>query len=144
MGAARLYYRLVKFEHTIFALPFAIAVALFASARGSERDIVERMRFTLPLSLGVSVLANLVLFPLAGIALSLFGSEYSDQGVEILRLLADHRVVTVTGPGGVGKTRLALDLAAEESLGSGGSSVSVVDLSVVEDASRVSQSATKS
>ncbi|VXC54492.1 hypothetical protein [Nocardioides sp. AX2bis] len=72
----------------IFALPFAIAVALFASARGSERDIVDRMRLTLPLSLAISVAANLVLFPLAGFVLSLFGAEYSAQGVEVLRLLA--------------------------------------------------------
>lgn len=72
----------------IFALPFAIAVALFASARGSERDIIDRMRLTLPLSLAISVAANLVLFPLAGFVLSLFGAEYSAQGVEVLRLLA--------------------------------------------------------
>ncbi|HEY7398799.1 MAG TPA: UbiA-like polyprenyltransferase [Gaiellaceae bacterium] len=30
MGAARLYYRLVKFEHTIFALPFAYVGAVLA------------------------------------------------------------------------------------------------------------------
>src|SRR5437899_1819997 len=30
MGAARLYYRLVKFEHTIFALPFAYVGAFLA------------------------------------------------------------------------------------------------------------------
>lgn len=72
----------------IFALPFAIAVALFASARGSERDMIDRMRLTLPLSLAISVAANLVLFPLAGFVLSLFGAEYSAQGVEVLRLLA--------------------------------------------------------
>ncbi len=72
----------------IFALPYAIAIALFATARGSERDTVERMRRTLPLSLGVSALANLVLFPTAGLVLSVFGAEYSAQGVDALRLLA--------------------------------------------------------
>ena len=72
----------------IFALPFAIAVALFASARGDERDLLDRIRLTLPLSLGISLLGNLVLFPLAGPVLSLFGAEYSAQGVEVLRILA--------------------------------------------------------
>ncbi len=58
---------------------------------------------------------------------------------EIIRLLRDHRAVTVTGPGGVGKTRLALEVAAEMSE-DGGAPVRVVDLAAVEDVSRVCQS----
>lgn len=72
----------------VFALPFAISVALFASTVGSERDLRDKMRLTVPLAAGISLLANLALFPLAGVVLSVFGADYSAQGVEVLRLLA--------------------------------------------------------
>jgi len=57
---------------------------------------------------------------------------------EVVRLLNSHSVLTVTGPGGVGKTRLALDIAAEASAG-GSSAVVVVHLDAVDDPGRVSQ-----
>lgn len=71
----------------VFALPYAISVALFAAAKGDEREVLDRMRFTLPLGLGLSVLANLALFPLAPYLLSIFGSVYADQGTVVLRVL---------------------------------------------------------
>ncbi len=71
----------------VFALPYAIAISLFASASGSEREVMSRIRITLPFSLGVSVIANIVMYPLAGVALSLFGQSYANEGVDILRAL---------------------------------------------------------
>lgn len=72
----------------IFALPYAITVGLFATARGDVSGVLHRMRFTVTVSLGVSVLGNLVLFPLAPYVLSVFGDRYSADGVEVLRILA--------------------------------------------------------
>ena len=54
---------------------------------------------------------------------------------EVLRLLNAHGVVTLTGPGGVGKTRLALDIAADWET----SDVVVVPLAAVGRADRVEQ-----
>lgn len=57
---------------------------------------------------------------------------------EVLRLLAGHRVVTISGPGGVGKTRLAIEVAA--GLAEAGQvEAVVVDLAAVEDATRLVQ-----
>ncbi len=72
----------------VFTLPYAITVGLFAAAEGDERTVLDRMRFTLPVSLGISVLSNLLLFPLAPYVLTVFGSQYSAEGVTILRVLA--------------------------------------------------------
>ena len=52
---------------------------------------------------------------------------------EVLRLLADHAVVILTGPGGVGKTRLGLDIAADVD------EAVVVPLAVVDRAEHVCQ-----
>ena len=61
---------------------------------------------------------------------------------EVRRLLGDNAAVTVTGPGGVGKTRLALEVAADLSadLGEAGAEeVVVVDLAAVDRPDRVCQ-----
>jgi O-antigen/teichoic acid export membrane protein len=86
--ATGIFSTALQVSGVVFALPFAIATALFASAAGREQDVVARMRVTLPVSLAISVAGNLALVPLAGVVLGLFGSAYSAQGVEVLRLLA--------------------------------------------------------
>ncbi|HYO41245.1 MAG TPA: BTAD domain-containing putative transcriptional regulator [Nocardioidaceae bacterium] len=62
----------------------------------------------------------------------------SQDREEVLRLLSTQRIVTLAGPGGVGKTRLALDVAAEVSAVEGTAAV-VVDLAAVQDGVRAAQ-----
>lgn len=57
---------------------------------------------------------------------------------EVLRLLGTNATVTITGPGGVGKTRLALDVAADPVASHDGDGV-VVDLAAVDRPGRVCQ-----
>ena len=61
---------------------------------------------------------------------------------EVRRLLGDNATVTITGPGGVGKTRLALEVAADISAGQSTgdpAEVVVVDLAAVDRADRLCQ-----
>jgi predicted ATPase len=58
------------------------------------------------------------------------------QVSEVCRLLSETRILTLSGPGGVGKTRLALQVAAEMLDGSG-DGVWLVELAPLEDAGLV-------
>lgn len=71
----------------VFALPYAISVGLFAAARGEVSEVVSRMRLTIPFGLAISAAASIVLFPLAGPLLHIFGAEYADDGTILLRLI---------------------------------------------------------
>ncbi len=71
----------------VFALPYAISVGLFAAARGEVSEVVARMRLTIPVGLAISAAASLVLFPLAGPLLHIFGPAYVDDGTVLLRLI---------------------------------------------------------
>jgi predicted ATPase/DNA-binding SARP family transcriptional activator len=63
-----------------------------------------------------------------------------EDRAEVLRLLGDHAVVVVTGPGGVGKTRLALDVASDPAATPrDGSGAVPVDLAAVDTPERVCQ-----
>jgi O-antigen/teichoic acid export membrane protein len=71
----------------VFALPYAVSVGLFAAARGDETEVVRRMRLTIPFGLAVSAVADIVLFPLAGPVLHIFGPQYAADGTVLLRLV---------------------------------------------------------
>ncbi|MEU8706278.1 LuxR C-terminal-related transcriptional regulator [Streptomyces sp. NPDC048565] len=60
----------------------------------------------------------------------------TEELVELTRLLHEVRLLTLTGPAGVGKSRLALEVAGQEARGRR-SEVSVVQLSTVTDADDV-------
>jgi len=77
----------LQFTGFVFALPYALSVGLFAAAEGDEGEVLRRMRSTLPLGLALSVLANIVMYPLAPYILSIYGEVYAEQGADVLRLL---------------------------------------------------------
>ncbi|WP_281899755.1 BTAD domain-containing putative transcriptional regulator [Phytohabitans aurantiacus] len=78
-------------------------------------------------TLGRQVLAARVARPIG----PMIGRQHERE--EVLRLLADHAVVILTGAGGVGKTRLGLDIAADAD------EAVVVPLAVVDRAEHVCQ-----
>jgi MoxR-like ATPase len=81
-------------------VPVVLVVATLAMKCGAHATMP-----TLPSA------ASILRHNLPGFLTALIGRERERD--QVLNLLAAHRLVTLTGPGGVGKTRLALAVAEE-------------------------------
>ncbi|RZS91596.1 O-antigen/teichoic acid export membrane protein [Motilibacter rhizosphaerae] len=71
----------------VFVLPYAMAVGLFAASDADERELLSRMRLTLPFGIAASLAADVVLWPIAHPILSAFGSQYASNGITELRVI---------------------------------------------------------
>ena len=71
----------------VFTLPFALSVGLFAVAEGDEREVLGRLRWTVPFGLVVSLAADVVLYPCADVVLRVFGDAYAHESAGVLRVL---------------------------------------------------------
>jgi predicted ATPase/transcriptional regulator with XRE-family HTH domain len=98
-----------------FAIPSADRAAFLKAAR-AELSVIRLAPFqqskdqTLPRSVEATLVAQL---PLPAPPTALIGREREVADVRTLLQSADVRLVVLTGSGGVGKTRLALQVAAE-------------------------------
>ncbi|NHC44716.1 lipopolysaccharide biosynthesis protein [Motilibacter aurantiacus] len=71
----------------VFVLPYAMAIGLFAAADADERELISRMRLTLPLGMAASLAACVVLYPIARPILLAFGDAYALEGLSELRVI---------------------------------------------------------
>ena len=90
----------------------ALSIALFASGARDTSTFLVELRFTLRFSLAACVAANLLLLPLGGVVLRVFGSAYANNGHTTLVLLClagfgiivkDHHVTIARVTGQVGR-----------------------------------------
>lgn len=96
----------------VFMLPIALSMALFASGAKDSSTILREFRFTLRSSLAACVAANLVILPLGGVVLGIFGPAYVENGRTVLIILCigglglvirDHHVAVARITGTVGR-----------------------------------------
>jgi O-antigen/teichoic acid export membrane protein len=71
----------------VVAVPFMLTVSLYASVASRPELLREKLRHTVPIGLGVSLVMFVVLVPGAPILLRVFGGDYASEGAMALRLL---------------------------------------------------------
>ena len=71
----------------VVAVPFMLTVSLYASVASRPELLREKLRHTVPIGLGVSLVIFVVLLPGAPILLRVFGGDYASEGAMALRLL---------------------------------------------------------
>ncbi|MEA2212669.1 MAG: hypothetical protein QOF83_2617, partial [Solirubrobacteraceae bacterium] len=96
----------------VFLLPIALTTALFASGARDGSTFLMELRVTLRYSLAACAAANLVLLPLGGVVLHVFGSAYANNGHTLLLLVClagfgmivkDHHATIARVTGSVGR-----------------------------------------
>lgn len=110
----------------VFALPMAMSFSLFASGAKDPGAILRELRFTLRSSMAACAAANLIIMPLGGLVLRIFGPAYEVNGHALLIVLClggfgvvirDHHVAVARIAGHVGReARLMIALGAGEVL----------------------------
>ena len=105
-------YATLSLAGFVFVLPIAMSTALFASGARDSSTILTEFRFSLRNSTAASVAANLLILPLGGLVLSIFGAAYAENGRTLLIVLCvgglglvikDHHVAVARITGGVGR-----------------------------------------
>jgi O-antigen/teichoic acid export membrane protein len=71
----------------VAAVPFMLTVSLYASVASRPDLLRDKVRHTVPIGLGVSLVMFVVLVPGAPLLLKVFGGEYASEGAMALRLL---------------------------------------------------------
>lgn len=96
----------------VFVLPIAMSMALFASGAKDSSTILMEFRFTLRNAMAACLAANLLILPLGGPVLSIFGPAYAENGRLVLIILCigglgmvirDHHVAVARITGKVGR-----------------------------------------
>lgn len=96
----------------VFVLPLAMSSALFASGVRDPSTILTQFRFSLRNSMAACVAANLLILPLGGLVLSIFGAAYAENGRAALIVfclgglgvvIRDHHVAVARITGAVGR-----------------------------------------
>jgi O-antigen/teichoic acid export membrane protein len=89
LGSANAGYLYVTWSVAgiVFLVPLALSTALFASGARDATAFFKDFRLSLRASLAACLVANLLIFPLGGIVLRLFGSAYTENGHTVLILL---------------------------------------------------------
>ncbi len=78
-----------------FVLPGALSTVLYAVSTGSKADFAARLRLTLSLAFGLTIVAMLILLVGANFILSIFGPSYAAIATVSLQLLALSGLPTV-------------------------------------------------
>lgn len=82
-----LFTATLRISEFVFVMPYALSIGLFAVAEGNARSVLQQMRVTLPMTLGICLSAVVVALFGAPLILAIFGSAYSEEAATVLKLM---------------------------------------------------------